>query len=152
MPRLPSLHRAPSGKLLRRALLLLILGTAALPAWAEPSGEALQRALQGLWCNSEDGGASCWAWDEFHADGRFEACGRTPDDPKPFFGAGRVSVEGRRMCYVVTAASENFWLPPGARYCTDIVAIDARTHRYRDIDTGAEFTLHRRPAVDKHCP
>jgi len=134
------------------ALLALALSAAACTAGAAPADAALQRALVGLWCNSEDGGRSCWAWDEFHADGRFEACGRTDDDLRPFRGSGRFSVQGQRMCYVVEAASGNFWLAPGQRYCTDIVAIDARSHRYRDIDTGAEFTLHRRDNRDKRCP
>lgn len=117
-----------------------------------PADEGLQAALQGLWCNSDDGGRSCWAWDEFHADGRFEACGRTDDDPQPFRGAGRFGVEGQRLCYVVETASANFWLRPGQRYCTDIVSLDAHTHRYRDIDTGATFTLWRRDNRDKRCP
>ena len=56
------------------------------------------------------------------------------------------------MCYVVDTASDNFWLRPGARYCTDIVAIDRRTHRYRDIDTRAEFVLQRRPVAQRRCP
>ena len=132
------------------ALGLWLAASCAQPSM--PAGDALQRALQGLWCNSYDGGRSCWAWDEFGAEGRFEACGRTDDDPRPFRGAGTVSVSGQRMCYVVTAASDNFWLRPGQRYCTDIVAIDRRTHRYRDIDSGAEFTLYRRAAGEKRCP
>lgn len=139
----------------RTAAALLSAVCAAASAQAQPPvprGAELQRALEGLWCNSHDGGRTCWAWDRFHPDGRFEACGRTDDDPRPFRGAGQVSVDGQRMCYVVSAASDNFWLPPGARYCTDIVAIDAATHRYRDIDTGAEFTLHRRPLAEQRCP
>lgn len=115
-------------------------------------GDALRRALQGLWCNSDDGGRSCWAWDEFHADGRFEACGRHQDDTLPFHGSGRYTVQGRRMCYVVTSASGSFWLRPGQRYCTDIVSIDEHRHRYRDLDTGAEFTLLRRPQGQRDCP
>lgn len=125
----------------------LLCGCATLPA-----DTALPQALHGLWCNSDDGGRSCWAWDEFRADGRFEACGRSADDPRPFRGTGRFAVEGQRMCYVVESASENFWLRPGQRYCTDIVAIDAHTHRYRDLDSGASFTLWRRDNRDKHCP
>lgn len=139
---------------MRRALLaaaLMLAGCTALSPPA-PRGDALHRALHGLWCNSNDGGRSCWAWDEFSADGRFRACGRTDDDPRPFRGAGRVEVKGQRMCYEVDAASENFWLRPGQRYCTDIVAIDAATHRYRDIDTGAEFTLYRRDNRAVRCP
>ena len=134
----------------QRLLLSMFLPLFPLPSAAQDA--TLHRALLGLWCNSEDGGRSCWAWDEFHADGRFEACGRTEDDPRPFHGTGRVDISGARMCYTVTAASENFWLRPGQRYCTDIVAIDALTHRYRDLDTQAEFTLYRRAPGDKHCP
>lgn len=129
-----------------------LLATALCGCATPPTDTELQHALQGLWCNSSDGGRSCWAWDEFRADGRFEACGRTDDDPRPFRGAGRFEVTGRRMCYTVEAASANFWLKPGQRYCTEIVAIDARTHRYRDIDTGANFTLWRRDNRDKRCP
>jgi hypothetical protein len=132
------------------AAIALAACSAAAPA--PPGDAALQRALHGSWCNSSDGGRSCWAWDEFDADGRFHACGRTDDDPRPFRGEGRFDVQGRRMCYVVETASENFWLKPGQRYCTDTVAIDRRTHRYRDIDSGAEFTLYRRDPHDRRCP
>jgi hypothetical protein len=143
---------ATAARRLGAATLCCSMLSGALGDASPPRGAALHRALQGVWCNSADGGRTCWAYDQFLADGTFEACGRTDDDPQPFRGAGEVSVDGRRMCYVVTAASANFWLKPGSRYCTDIVAIDERTHRYRDIDTGAEFTLFRRPTSAKECP
>lgn len=142
---LPSLARLAAPTL---GLLGLLGGCSSTP----PRDAALQQALQGMWCNSSDGGRSCWAWDEFDADGRFSACGRTDDDPRPFAGSGRISVSGQRMCYRVETASGSFWLQPGQRYCTDIVAIDAASHRYRDIDTGAEFTLYRRAAAERRCP
>ena len=119
---------------------------------AAPTDEALAAALLGVWCNSNDGGRSCWAYDEFAPGGRFEACGRTEDDGHAFRGQGEFSVAGQRMCYVVRSASPTFWLPPGARYCTDILAIDARTHRYRDIDTQQTFTLYRMASGRKTCP
>lgn len=135
--------------------LVIALAAFSAPAFAHtpaPEGEALHRALEGAWCNSEDGGRSCWAWDRFFADGSFTACGRHEDESRPFRGSGRVTVQGRTMCYTVTEASENFWLRPGGRYCTEIVAIDAHTHRYRDLDTGAEFTLYRRDASHVRWP
>jgi hypothetical protein len=139
-----------------RSLACLLAIVLALPrASAEPAppqGSALHRSLEGVWCNSNDNGRTCWAYDTFLDDGTFEACGKTDDDTRPFRATGMASVEGRRMCYVVTTASDNFWLRPGSRYCTDIIAIDERMHRYRDIDTGAEFTLHRRPALERRCP
>jgi hypothetical protein len=141
------------GLVLCAALAALPLPAATGEAAGGPvEGAALHRALQGVWCNSNDGGRSCWAYDEFFADGSFEACGRTDDDPRPFRGGGPVSVSGRRMCYTVAFASGSFWLPPGSRYCTDILAIDSNTHRYRDIDTRQEFTLHRVAGGARRCP
>jgi hypothetical protein len=122
------------------------------PPLPPAEGDALHRALLGAWCNSHDGGRTCWAYDRFFADGRFHACGRHDDERRPFSGTGIVDVKGRTMCYRVTQASPNFWLEPGERYCTQIVAIDRRTHRYRDLDTGAEFTLHRRAPSGVKCP
>lgn len=137
----------------RHALAALAVATGlatGLVGCAAPAGPAA--SLVGVWCNTMDDGASCWAYDSFDADGRFEACGRTDDDPRPFRGRGVYAVEGRRMCYQVTEATPNFWLGPGARYCTEIVAIDAASHRYRDLDTQAEFRLLRVPAASKRCP
>ncbi|MBQ0961849.1 hypothetical protein KAK06_23125 [Ideonella sp. 4Y11] len=107
-------------------------------------------SLVGTWCNPDASG--CWAWDRFSSDGRFEACGRALDDPQPFRGAGTWTLQGQRMCYVVEQTTPNFWLPPGQRYCTDIVALGRHEHRYRDLDTGAVFTLHRVADTDRHCP
>jgi len=134
------------------ALALAAAMAGMVPAATAAQDAALLQALQGVWCNSNDGGRTCWAYDEFFADGSFEACGRTDDDPRPFRGGGPVSVSGRRMCYTVAFASDNFWLRPGGRYCTDILSIDARTHRYRDIDTQQEFTLHRVAHGARRCP
>ena len=82
----------------------------------------------------------------------FILLGPTSPVPPPAYGGGPVSVSGRRMCYTVAFASDNFWLRPGGRYCTDILSIDARTHRYRDIDTQQEFTLHRVAHGATRCP
>lgn len=151
----PRSTRRTSGRGLLLCAALAALAPAAAAgdaAGGRVEDAALHRALQGVWCNSNDGGKSCWAYDEFFADGSFEACGRTDDDPRPFRGGGPVSVTGRRMCYTVAFASDNFWLRPGDRYCTDILSIDASTHRYRDIDTLQEFTLHRVARSARRCP
>lgn len=154
---LPMTRRPSTPPALRRAAFwaALALASAAAPTVAQapmPEGAALQRALVGLWCNSNDGGASCWAWDMFTPDGRLHLCGRADGDARPFHGRGVVTVEGRRMCYRVESASENFWLPVGQTYCTEIVAIDDTTHRYRDLDGGGEFTLYRRTPAERDCP
>ena len=114
--------------------------------------ERLAQQLVGVWCNSNDGGKTCWAFDEFSASGDFQACGKNEDELVGFAGAGRFSLSGQRMCYVVSSATSNFWLQPGARYCTDILSIGATSHRYRDIDTGEEYKLLRVLPSTKQCP
>lgn len=141
-----------------KSLASLLLAVAAASACTSHAPETaladtgLRQALLGAWCNSNDGGLSCWAYDEFREDGSFEACGTAEGDALAFRGAGAYSVHGQRMCYVVTQATPNFWLPPGGRYCTDILAVGSRSHRYRDIDTGQAFELYRVPAARKSCP
>ena len=77
--------------------LLALLSACARPP-PLPEGPALQAALQGLWCNSEDGGRSCWAHDRFTPDGRLRMCGRAQDSRQAFDGLGEVETAGRRMC------------------------------------------------------
>lgn len=153
----PSPARLPARTASSRAAWPFLLALPLLLACAGPGprpveGAALAQALQGVWCNSNDGGRSCWAYDTFHPDGRFEACGRTEADASAFHGGGPIDVQGRRMCYDVRFANAAFWLPVGSRYCTEIVAIDADRHDYRDLDTGQTFTLHRVPASARRCP
>lgn len=131
------------------ALLTLSLGGCAAPDAVPPT---LAAALQGVWCNSDDGGRTCWAWDEFTAHGTLEMCGRHDDDPRPFKASAAVTFAGQRMCYVVTDATANFWLQPGQRYCTQIVEVHRGHHVYRDLDTGQQFTLLRRPSGQRRCP
>lgn len=126
------------------ALFIAVLLSACAGHRPHPERAAqIEGTLVGVWCNSNDGGATCWAYDEFRADGTFVACGKTEDDALPFRGEGTYSISGKRMCYVVTRSSANFWLGPGSRYCTEILAISPTAHRYRDLDTGAVFELTR---------
>ena len=112
----------------------------------------LAQELIGVWCNSNDGGKSCWAFDEFNSSGQFHACGKTEDEGMGFSGEGRFAVDGQRMCYVLDTATPNFWLQAGSRYCTDILSIGPKRHRYRDIDTKQEFELLRVDPSRKQCP
>lgn len=150
MRRLPRRAAATAG-----AAALAMLAGCAAPQPMQPMqplrDAALLQALQGAWCNSDDGGASCWAWDQFFADGTLRACGRQPDEREPFSGRGAVTVEGDRMCYRVTRATANFWVRPGSVYCTRIVAIGASSHVYEDLDGGRRHTLLRVPASRVDC-
>lgn len=132
--------------------LLGALAACATPPTALPQDDALARALRGAWCNSDDGGRTCWAYDHFRDDGTLRACGRHADEPVGFDGVGVVQVDGTRLCYRVTAATPNFWVRPGTRFCTDIVAIDAGSHRYQDPESGTLTTLTRVPVEQVRCP
>lgn len=112
---------------------------------------SLPEALVGLWCNASDGGRRCWAWDEFLPDGTLHMCGVQEGDPRPFSAVAAVSFSGRRMCYQVMEATDNFWIRPGQRYCTEIVVVEPHRHVYRDLDTGESFELLRKPASQKSC-
>jgi hypothetical protein len=133
-------------------LLGAVLGGCASHPSAPLSDERLAQELVGVWCNSNDGGKTCWAFDEFSTSGQFLACGRNEDELVGFAGGGNFTVAGQRMCYVVRTATANFWLQPGSRYCTDILSIGASSHRYRDIDTGKSYELLRVPPSTKQCP
>lgn len=133
------------------AFVVSILMACAGRGSAPPTAD-LAHSLVGVWCNSNDGGQTCWAYDEFTASGHFSACGRAEDDRLGFAGSGRFSVSGHRMCYVVETATANFWIQPGSRYCTDILSIGATNHRYRDIDSNQEFELLRVSPSRKLCP
>jgi hypothetical protein len=134
------------------ALLLLGACSSTPEALLALKDAALQQALLGTWCNSTDGGRSCWAYDQFAPDGSLRACGRHDDEALPFDGSGVVSVNGDRMCYEVTRATANFWARAGSRYCTRIIGISRSTHVYEDLESGARFTLYRRSGIGAPCP
>lgn len=138
------------------ALCIAACGLAACATLPDPAqrltDQALARALLGAWCNSSDGGRSCWAFDVFSEDGTLRACGQFPDETRAFDGMGRVSIAGDLMCYHVLQASENFWVRPGSSYCTRILGISGTAHTYQDLETGAPFTLTRVPIEAVTCP
>jgi len=140
---------------MRAAVLASILLAACATAADEPRplrDQALATALLGAWCNSEDGGKTCWAYDHFTPDGMLRACGRFPDERQVFDGTGVVAVTGDVMCYRVTRATANFWVKPGSTYCTRIVGISGSAHAYQDMESGATFRLLRVPVASITCP
>ena len=78
-------------------------------------------------------------------------CGQQEEDPRPFHAHATVSFAGTRMCYQVVAASANFWLRAGQRYCTEIVEVHPHSHIYRDLDNGRLFSLLRKPSSYRQC-
>lgn len=129
---------------------------AALPACSQapvPEGLVLAVSLRdGAWCNSEDNGKTCSAYDDFREDGTIAACGQFSDDRRPFSAQGTYEVKGRFTCFVVTEASETFGLKPGYKFCTESLKIDAKEHTYRDVETGEITTQYRVPKTAMKCP
>ena len=129
---------------IRAIAAILLTGCTTPPDSLQPlQDKALASALVGAWCNSDDGGKTCWAYDVFKADGTLRACGRFPDERRAFDGEGLVSVSGNVMCYRVRSATENFWVKPGSSYCTRILGVSRNSHTYQDMESGAKFSLTR---------
>lgn len=150
---LTSIGRRPTTAVRSVAVVAVLLGACA-SASDEPRplrDRALVEALRGAWCNSDDGGRTCWAYDIFHADGTLRACGRFPDESQPFDGTGVVGVEGNVMCYRVTRATPGFWVKPGTAYCTRILSVSGTSHTYQDMDSGRTFRLFRVPLSAARC-
>lgn len=135
---------------------LPLLFVLAIPVAAQdsvPTNEALVRSLQdGVWCNSDDGGKTCTAFDEFHTNGRISACGKFAEDMRPFSAEATYEVRNRFVCMVVTEASETFALKPGFKFCTEVLQINSKVQRYRDLNSREIVTLYRRPKSAKKCP
>jgi hypothetical protein len=144
----------PNMQIRRIALVLSLVafatGSAQSPA---PSGAALAAALQdGVWCNSEDGGRSCAAFDEFHADGRLTSCGKFSFDRRPFTASAKYEISGRRACVQVTESSPNFALRAGERFCVEVLEMTKELQRYRSEGSTEVSVLYRRPKAAKLCP
>lgn len=95
---------------------------------------------------------ACSAFDEFRPGGVIAACGQVFVDSQPFEAEGTYKVQCRSTCFAVTRTSETFALRSGERFGTESLYIDARIHRYRDVETGEETTQYRRPRAAMTCP
>jgi hypothetical protein len=136
---------------MRWALSVLALATVSAASQSTvPEGPALAQALLGVWCNSDDGGKTCWGYDEFLPGGVITACGRVEE--RVFSAAATYEIRGRFACFVVTESSDSFGLKPGHRFCSEMLHIDKDTQRHRDVESGEVTTLYRRPASSKRCP
>jgi hypothetical protein len=128
-----------------------LLATALIAAAAVLRDEALEKALEGAWCNSFDGGKTCWGYDEF-SSGKITSCGRLPQTKNVFTAEARYEVKGTRVCSIVTAASRSFGLPVGERFCVEVLDINERAQRFRSLESGNVDTIFRVPRESVRCP
>lgn len=139
-----------SRRWLAAAACTLATGGTAAPA-AVPTDQALAQAILGAWCNSDDGGRSCWGYDEYLPGGAARSCALPPGSSRPWSGTATYEVKGPFVCLRVTDSTDDS-MRPGDRICIQVLEIDARHQRFRYVDSDAEFTLHRRAPADVRCP
>jgi hypothetical protein len=114
-------------------------------------GDKLAAALEGAWCNSEDGGKTCWAFEDF-ASGAATSCGQSLEDGTKFLIKGNYTIRGDLVCHEATASNVSSMAKPGDRFCVQIVHIDEKTQQYRFSPHDEIHTLHRIPREDIRCP
>ncbi|MET3377102.1 hypothetical protein ABIC89_006183 [Variovorax boronicumulans] len=111
--------------------------------------EDLNRALQGVWCNSDDGGKTCHGYDEY-VDGTSSFCGAFPESKEPYTAAMRYKIQGNRICAVITASS-NPIIGPGFSFCDEILEIDEHSVRSYTAWFDTVETRFRVPKSQMTC-
>jgi hypothetical protein len=121
------------------------------PSAATPADDALVAALQGAWCVSDDDGRTCWGYDRFEGT-TIRACGRLPEDDRPFSVVARLAMKDRTACYTVTEtdADSAAVYPVGHQFCATVLEINDRFQRY--LLDGTVYTTYRVPMAAVACP
>jgi hypothetical protein len=134
------------------ALMLLLVATSA-SSQRSPTDTALVQALQGAWCNSDDGGKTCWGYDIFDK-GKSRFCGRFPENGQVSAGTSTYSVDGARVCHVVTSVGGDGEQPlkVGKRLCFRVLSIDSQQQTFRDEAAGTDTRIYRMRVEDVRCP
>lgn len=130
------------------AISSLMLAVSQSIANQPPKSAALDAALQGAWCYSDDGGKTCWSFD-IYTRGSSTSCGFLG---APSFAKWRYSVEGSIVCHVLTEAKEVSGLPNlviGDNICLDILEVNDKFLRFRLY--GASLTVFRFPQQSVDC-
>jgi hypothetical protein len=113
---------------------------------------ALDDALQGVWCISNDGGKSCWGFEEYRR-GFIWSCGRNPATQAVMKATLRYEVRGKEVCAVVTDASATYPLKPGGPYCINVLDINDQTLQFLGVTSPSETkTNYRVSRARMRCP
>jgi hypothetical protein len=128
-----------------------LLATSAGASSAALRDRELDDGLQGVWCISDDGGESCWGFEEYRK-GFISSCGRKPNTQAVMTATLRYEVRGNRVCAVVTEASATYPLRPGGPYCITVLDVDGRTLQFRGVGSSATMTNYRVPRTSMRCP
>lgn len=134
-----------------------LLATLGLTAWSSVVNTAplknleLDRALQGAWCNSDDGGKTCWGYDIFER-GNSKYCGAFPESGKAYAGTSKYEIRGNRICHTVASTSDEAILKVGELVCFIVLDIDADKQSFRSVDDLKIIKLYRDDAEKIQCP
>jgi hypothetical protein len=136
-----------------RCLHILLAVTLSLPVVASTSleGAALDAALQGAWCNSDDYGKTCWGYDMF-SRGSSTSCGRIPESKEEFLATSRYRVDGKRVCHELTSTNPNSLLKVGEQICADVIEVNSRIQRFKLVGDDKETVVYRIPPTQVRCP
>ena len=125
------------------AMVLLVLANSLASAAPSPPLDAsLDKAMFGAWCSSEDGGKTCWGYDQFDS-GIVRSCGRFSNSEVDFFVRSRYIINGTKVCYTIAQSTLPEILKIGQRFCEDVLQIDFRTRRVRDLESNEESVSYR---------
>lgn len=111
----------------------------------------LDRALQGAWCNSDDGGQTCWGYDQF-SRGKSTFCAAIPETGQVLSGTSKYEIRGNRICHVVTAINDESLYEVGERACFIVLDISADEQRFRSVDESKINTMYRVEPTNIRCP
>ena len=132
-------------------ILLLAFLIAPLASMGAPlKGEALEKSLEGAWCNSDDGGKTCFGYDDF-SKGSMNSCGSVPETGALVTLQTAYEVRGNRVCHTATAVNKGSLVNIGDIFCVDVLDISRRSMRYRLL-SGEMITVYRAPKMKLSCP
>ena len=84
--------------------------------------------------------------------GTSSSCGRLPSSREAYTVTSRYNVEGNRICHVITSVNAGALLTVGETICADVLAIDARSQRFKLDGDDEETTIYRILQSQVRCP
>lgn len=96
----------------------------------------------GIWGNSEDGGKTIWAYDQYFPNGSLKSWGRIPQTPIQFKVEGTYEVKHKfktSSCLTISKTSHPELMPVGEHWCDEIIELNDKVFVYKSSD--GEITI-----------
>ena len=110
---------------------------------------ALEKSIEGYWCNSDDNGKTCWGFDHL-SNGSAFTCIQVGQ--KYATAKSRYVVRGNSVCHEVTESSEPEVMRPGYRICLEVVEINEHMQKFRYFNSKEIITIFRTQRAKATCP